>query len=249
MKVRITNFAKRHFTGRSGTQIRSLSVENTEKYINDIIEPFINDPQTTHDLNFDEYTKGKEWMNYRLLDGYAPFCKLLIAPNVTDARTGTAEITNENYQWLRTGYYSREEWELPVLTRALHLPMPAEKAKYLVFVLYKNDHLKEEHDERTKEQFRQTNEKRKKEGKDPLNEEDMHSILGIDGVKYEFEDEDVEWGVVSIMGQMINVEEPMPPATMLRNHLGKKYGGSGVEIDRDAYLRSVNFWDNHAIIK
>jgi hypothetical protein len=29
---------------------------------------------------------------------------------------------------------------------------------------------------------------------------------------------------------------------MMRNALGKEYGGSGVELDQDKYKESVEFW-------
>lgn len=248
MKIRITDFAKRrHFKGKSGTQIRSLETSAVE----DMINMYYNAVQSaTHPTVLDEeFTKGIEYLNYRLLDGYADFCKLLIVPNFTDARTGTAELTNENYQWLRDGFNARSEFELPVPTRALHLPMPAEKAKYLVFVLYTNEHLIKEHAAVKEQEFKLANEKRVKEGKEPLTEEAYKSLMTIDGLKYEFDgDTEVEWGVVSIMGQMVNVEEPMQPITMIRNHMGMEFGGSGEPLNRDAYLRSVAFWENHAII-
>jgi hypothetical protein len=36
------------------------------------------------------------------------------------------------------------------------------------------------------------------------------------------------------------------PITMMRNALGVEEGGSGVPIDRDAYARSVAFWEKNA---
>jgi hypothetical protein len=38
----------------------------------------------------------------------------------------------------------------------------------------------------------------------------------------------------------------MAPITMLRNALGVEEGGSGVALDREAYRRSVAFWDGNA---
>jgi len=43
-------------------------------------------------------------------------------------------------------------------------------------------------------------------------------------------------------------ETPMQPITMLRNSLGRQEGGSGVPINRDAYEKSVMYWDSHATI-
>jgi hypothetical protein len=37
-------------------------------------------------------------------------------------------------------------------------------------------------------------------------------------------------------------ETPMQPITMMRNALGKEEGGSGVPLDREKYMKSVNYW-------
>lgn len=55
-----------------------------------------------------------------------------------------------------------------------------------------------------------------------------------------------EWGVVGCMYTAEPVETPMAPVTMMRNALGVAEGGSGVSLDREAYLRSVEFWRTHA---
>jgi hypothetical protein len=60
---------------------------------------------------------------------------------------------------------------------------------------------------------------------------------------------DEDWGVVAILGLLTDEEQPMPPATMLRNALGISEGGSGVALDKDAYQKSVEFWSKHAIVK
>lgn len=41
-------------------------------------------------------------------------------------------------------------------------------------------------------------------------------------------------------------EIPMVPVTMMRNALGVAEGGSGVPVDREAFRRSVEFWERHA---
>ena len=46
-----------------------------------------------------------------------------------------------------------------------------------------------------------------------------------------------------------DIDVPMTPATMLRNHLGADFGGSGVPIDKEKYKKSVEFWSNHAMIE
>ena len=47
-------------------------------------------------------------------------------------------------------------------------------------------------------------------------------------------------GIVSIKAQDVDYELPMNPITVMRNSLGKDEGGSGVPIDRDAYLEALN---------
>ncbi|WP_420429461.1 DUF3228 family protein [Algiphilus sp.] len=57
---------------------------------------------------------------------------------------------------------------------------------------------------------------------------------------------DADWGVVGCLATAEPEEIPMAPITMLRNALGVEEGGSGVPLDRDAYLKSVAFWEQHA---
>lgn len=57
---------------------------------------------------------------------------------------------------------------------------------------------------------------------------------------------DADWGVVGCLATMAPEEIPMAPITMMRNALGVDEGGSGVPLDRDAYLASVRFWNQHA---
>ena len=62
-------------------------------------------------------------------------------------------------------------------------------------------------------------------------------------------DIDYDWGIVSIKAQDQDSEIPMEPITAMRNALGKDQGGSGVALDRDYYLSSVEFWNVHALVK
>ena len=55
-----------------------------------------------------------------------------------------------------------------------------------------------------------------------------------------------DWGVVGCLYTSEPAEIPMAPVTMMRNALGVAEGGSGVAIDREAYMRSVAFWRAHA---
>lgn len=60
---------------------------------------------------------------------------------------------------------------------------------------------------------------------------------------------DCDWGIVSVIGTLEPSEPPMPPITQMRNSLGRGEGGSGVPIDREAYRRAVEFWENHAPVR
>jgi len=198
MNIKITKFALRHFDKNFiGTKILSTTPIEFEKWIN---------------KHYNEY-------NVNIIDGYAPFCKILITENITDAKIGSMNITLENYQYLRSGYLSRTENELPVFTRWFELPIPAPKSNYLMIVLYDRKQLLEEFE---------TNKK--------------------DGDIFELE-EDVDYGIVAILGKNGNLEEPMKPETMIRNALGIEEGGSGVKLDREKYLKSVEYWSNNATIR
>lgn len=67
-------------------------------------------------------------------------------------------------------------------------------------------------------------------------------------MKKEPRDETAPWGIVSIKVQDVDYELPMTPITAMRNALGKEEGGSGIPIDREAYMESVNYWKDHANI-
>lgn len=60
---------------------------------------------------------------------------------------------------------------------------------------------------------------------------------------------DCDWGVVSIIGTLQPSEPPMPPATQIRNALGRGEGGSGQSIDPASYDRAVAFWEHHATVR
>lgn len=160
--------------------------------------------------------------DFILKDGYAPFCKIVWLENFTDATVGSLEITMENYQYLRSGYSARTEKELPVLSRWFELPLPAPKAEYLMLVLYSKTQLD-------------------KEGRITEGEYDDPNEKYIPF--------DAKWGVVAILALNSSEEEPMKPETAMRNALGIDEGGSGVKLNREKYLESVEFWSKHATVK
>jgi hypothetical protein len=49
--------------------------------------------------------------------------------------------------------------------------------------------------------------------------------------------------------QDADFETPMQPITVMRNALGKEHGGSGVALDREKYMQSVQFWSKFATLK
>ncbi len=140
----------------------------------------------------------------KVLEGYAPFCKLHVHRNWTSTRCLAVPITDENRHLLRSEYEARTKDELPVLVRWFEGVDPP-VAEYLIAILYSREQLA-------------------KEG------------TAIDA----------DWGVVGCMYTAEPVETPMAPITMMRNALGVEEGGSGVELDRHGYRRSVEFWSKHA---
>jgi hypothetical protein len=140
----------------------------------------------------------------KVLDGYAPFCKLHVHRNWTSTRCLTLPITDENRHRLRSAYEARTSDELPVLVRWFEGVEPP-VANYFVVILYSREQLA-------------------REGA-PI---------------------DADWGIVGCLYTAEPEEIPMAPITMMRNALGVAEGGSGVPLDREAYRRSVAFWERNA---
>ena len=219
MKIKLTDFALRHFDPKfGGTKILDMTPEKFEEEISKF-DILINPDK---DMYYMHYFIGGDSV-VDSIPGYASFCKLLPVENFTDARVSYLPITLENYQYLRTDYSARKEGELPVLSRWFDLPPIVKKpvAKYLMLILY------------SKEQIDKEGREMEGEGKDP-----NEKYVPFEG----------DWGIVAILAQDHPFEEPMQPVTMMRNALGKSYGGSGVDIDNETYLESVEFWSKHAMI-
>lgn len=224
--IKITNFGLRHFDPKfGGTKINPeiMSPKDFEQYLNSFKDIYFDKPEERM------IDKSSGYVRVNILDGYAPFCKLLVMANITQCRTGTLPKTIENAIYIRHGFSARTESELPVPSVWLDLPVPAPAAKYTVSVLYSKAQI-------DKEAMSIYNKKIK--------------AGGIDSVGLEKpEPFDADWGVVAILGQMTSREEPMKPITMLRNALGVEEGGSGVPIDREAYMKSVKFWSENLTVK
>ena len=79
----------------------------------------------------------------RVIDGYAPFCKLHVHENRTSTRCSVIEITEANRHLLRSAYEARSSKELAVLVRWFEgLEPPV--ARYLVPILYSREQLEKE---------------------------------------------------------------------------------------------------------
>ncbi len=189
--IKLIDFSLRHFKEDfGGTKILDRTPEQFEKELNQ--KAFIT----------------------KIIPGYAPFCKLLVCENWTNAKAGTIALTPEIEEKIKTGYQARTENELAVLSRWVeNIETPI--AKYLVVVVYNREQIRAEEEKQT--------------GKPAV-----------------FND---EWGVVSIMGQTHDNEEPMTPITMMRNALGLEEGGSGVQLDKEKYKISIDFWSKNVMVK
>lgn len=79
----------------------------------------------------------------RVLEGYAPFCRLHVHRNWTSTRCLAVPITDDNRHLLRSDYESRTREELPVLVRWFEgLEPPV--ANYLIPILYSRAQLAKE---------------------------------------------------------------------------------------------------------
>jgi hypothetical protein len=80
---------------------------------------------------------------FRVLDGYAPFCKLHVHRNWTSTRLIALPITDANRDRLRSAYEARTRDELPVLVRWFEGVEPP-VADYLIAILYDREQLARE---------------------------------------------------------------------------------------------------------
>lgn len=216
--IQIGKFAARHFDKSfGGTQILDMNLIQVENILNDIFTHDGDGIFSTIKENVNVSNKELAYLNKSIVDGYAPFCKLLFVQNFTEAKTGVLPITLENYQYIRHKYSARTKDELPILTTYLQLPPGIEipRAEYLCFVVY---------------------------DKAQIDYEDSLQVAE------RRENIDAEWCVVAILGQMEMEEHPMKPITMMRNALGAEEGGSGHKLDREAYMKAVEFWSKNVTI-
>lgn len=79
----------------------------------------------------------------KVLDGYAPFCKLPVHENWTSTRATAVDITDANRHLLRSAYEARSRTELPVLNRWFEGVEPP-VARYLLPILYSREQIEKE---------------------------------------------------------------------------------------------------------
>jgi hypothetical protein len=188
---------------------------------------------TVVDISVEKFEQivNERYREQDLKPGYAPFCKhLFIENDFTHATVNVLKITPENEEFLRTKYEARNEKELPVLIRyfpkeslaSKNIQFP--KAKYLDLILYSREQI------RLENAAQQSSSSTSSSTTDP--EQDSSS----------------PWGIVSIKAQDLDRELPMNPITNMRNALGKEHGGSGIPLDRTAYMECVEYWKDHAVV-
>ncbi len=120
MSIILTPFARTRLFPREprGNTIQDCTAEQFEQYLNDHAP-------------------------LKVLDGYAPFCKLHVHRNWTSTRCLTVPITDDNRHLLRSAYEARTKQELPVLVRWFEGVEPS-VAGYLVVILYSAEQLAKE---------------------------------------------------------------------------------------------------------
>ena len=164
------------------------------------------------------YTQFKE--------GYAPFCKHLLIKNfVPNFKPNYVPVTDQTEKLIKTCYETRQQNELPVLSRYIPLDSLTDvdipDAKYLDIILYSKEQI-------IKEKIAM--------------KESQEEITALSNI-------DFEYGIIAIKPQDVDYELPMLPITMMRNALGVDQGGSGVQLEREKYMESVAFWEKNVIIQ
>lgn len=118
---------------------------------------------------------------FKVLDGYAPFCKLHVHRNWTSTRCLTVPVTDANRHQLRSAYEARTRAELPVLVRWFE-GVESPVANWLVVILYSREQLA-------------------KEG------EPIDADWGIVGCLYTMEPEEIPMAPITMLRNALGVEE------------------------------------------
>jgi len=139
-------------------------------------------PNTIQDCTPEQFERRlNEEAPLKVLDGYAPFCKLHVHRNWTSTRCLTVPVTDDNRHRLRSAYEARTKEELPVLVRwfeGVEVPV----ADYLVVILYSREQLA-------------------KEGSP------IEADWGIVGCLYTAEPEEIPMAPITMMRNALGVEE------------------------------------------
>lgn len=205
MKIELTNFVKRQWKPDfSGTKMYGIDEKSFLSVCNLTSFHIIED--------------HKSW----------DFCKYVIICNGDkfdlDVKVSSVKIDHTVWPYIETGYSSRTENELAVLSRYVRFPKGCSfelpKANYVGLVLYSREQLYKEY------------------------------IVSGSESKEPFElSEDCDYGIVAIMGLNEPKLEPMLPITHMRNSLGKEQGGNGEPLDIDEYNKSVEYWSKYILVK
>ena len=132
----------------------------------------------------------------KVIDGYAPFCKLHVHRNWTSTRCLAMPITDDNRHRLRSYYEARNREELPVLVRWFEGVEPP-VANWLIPILYDREQLA-------------------REGS-PIDAD-----WGVVGCLYTLEPEETPMAPITLMRNALGVEQggsgvPLDPAAYARS--------------------------------
>ncbi len=152
--------------------------------------------------------------------GYADFCGVVRMPNNCGMKYGLLKINDDNKFALISSYVGRGK-DLRVLQRSFSLKLLKTKE-------FERDEAKWLYIEMyTKEQMKF---------------EDTEN--GITDTVYTD-----DWTIFNVKPMMEKNEHiPNVPITLMRNALGPKFGGSGLELNTDEYNKSVEFFNEHAFV-
>lgn len=170
-----------------------------------------------------------------------PYSKHVFVPNFADMECGYAEVTPENAHLVESCYEARTEKELPVLIQYIDRnKYPAPKATFLDVILYSRDQIIKENEAMGNPVCSTWSFYPR-----PL----CSNMTAGSSLALQVSDSTAPWGIISVKGQLCDYELPMQPITIMRNALGKEHGGSGVPLDFDKYMESVNFWKKNVALK
>jgi hypothetical protein len=259
MKIKLTDFALRHFDSKfGGTKILNYTPEEFEGRIIELTSNV-----TIEDFNGLSYKRIVGLGNTTITDGYAPFCKYLAIRNFTKARVGSLPITLENYQYIRSGYSARKEGELPIFSRWLELPIKPPTAEWLVLVLYSHEQLVHEAALNISATGIQEEVpdcdygivailgQSHPNGADPMKPETMIRNAGYNTKEYqERAVKKIKQLYVDLNACESGLEDISDEDIMeILSLQGMLTGGSGVPFSTEEYLRSVEFWEKNVTIK